>query len=108
MYSATYMWAKVLIYLEEQLTEIAVRTWLDDAEVVELKDGKLIVYSPSDFRQENIRTRCAPYIEEGFRKLFNTEVKLEVWGDSESGPSGNSGGPGIPSGSIPSFPSKAM
>ena len=83
MYSATYMWAKVLTYLEEQLTEIAVRTWLDDAEVVELKEGKLILYSPSDFRRENIRNRCALYIEEGFRKLFNTEAKLEVWGDSE-------------------------
>ena len=83
MYSTTYIWAKVLTYLEEQLTEIAVRTWLDDAEVVELKDGKLILYSPSDFRQENIRTRCAPYIEEGLRKLFQIDARLEVWGDSE-------------------------
>ena len=83
MYATAYIWAKVLNSLEDQLTEVMVRTWLDDTEVIELKDGKLILYSPSDFRQENIRVRCAPYIEQALRDLFHIEAKLEVWGDSE-------------------------
>ena len=51
MYAAAYIWAKVIGDLERKLSEITVNAWLDDAELVELKDDQLIVYSPSDFRQ---------------------------------------------------------
>lgn len=83
MYSATYIWAKVLCDLERKLSEITVSAWLDDAELVELNDEQLIVYSPSDFRQEVIRERCGPYIQESLQDLFHIKAKLVVWGDSE-------------------------
>ena len=83
MYSVSYIWAKVLHYVEGYLTDITVQTWFNDTEVVELKNGKLIVYSPSEFHQETIRKQCAPYIEEGLRELFQIDAKLIVWGDGE-------------------------
>ena len=83
MYAAAYIWAKVIGDLERKLSEITVNAWLDDAELVELKDDQLIVYSPSDFRQEIIRERCAPYIQESLEDLFHIKAKLVVWGDSE-------------------------
>lgn len=83
MYAMAYIWAKVLCYLERQLSEITVSAWLDDAELVALKDGRLILYSPSEFRQEIIREKCAPYIEEALRALFQMKARLVVWGDSE-------------------------
>ena len=36
MYSSAYVWAKVLIHLEERLGAVSVSAWFDDAEIVEL------------------------------------------------------------------------
>lgn len=83
MYAPSYVWGKVLMRLEQQLSEVTVSAWLDDAEVVGLWDNTLVVYSPTDFRQQIIRDRCAPYIEEILRELLCQEAKLEVWGDAE-------------------------
>lgn len=52
MYSSAYVWAKVLSRVEEQLGAITVSAWFDDAEVVELNEEHLILYSASDFRRE--------------------------------------------------------
>jgi len=83
MYAAAYVWAKVISHLEQQLTEITVSAWLDDAELIEMNDEELIVYSPSDFRQEFIRERFSPYIHDAVWDLFHIHVKLVVWGDKE-------------------------
>ena len=32
MYAASYVWAKVLSYMEQQLSEVMVSAWFDDAE----------------------------------------------------------------------------
>ena len=57
MYSSAYVWAKVLSYLENRLTPAVVSAWFDDAEVVELNDEHLILYSPSPFRRDMIQSR---------------------------------------------------
>ncbi len=83
MYSSAYVWAKVLIYLEERLTPVTVSAWFDDAEVVELNDNNLILYSPSDFRRDIIRRRCTAYIQDALREIFNSDAKLMVFGEEE-------------------------
>ena len=83
MYSSAYVWAKVLIYLEERLTPVTVSAWFDDAEVVELNDSNLILYSPSDFRREIIRRRCTDHIQDALKEIFNSDAKLLVFGDEE-------------------------
>lgn len=83
MYAASYVWAKVLSYMEQQLSEVMVSAWFDDAEVIELTETELIIYSPSEFRQDRIRATCAPYIEEALQQLFQSHAKLVVWGETE-------------------------
>lgn len=83
MNAAAYVWAKVVSYLEKQLTEVMVSTWLDDAEVIELTEDRLVLYSSSDFRREVIRGQFAPYIQEALKELFGSNAKLVVWGESE-------------------------
>ena len=83
MFSSAYVWAKVLGYMEEQLGAVTISTWFDDAEVVELTEEHLILYSPSDFRRDVIRKRCADYIQEALKQLFNSDAKLLVFGDQE-------------------------
>ncbi|MBE6946838.1 MAG: chromosomal replication initiator protein DnaA [Ruminococcaceae bacterium] len=83
MYASAYVWAKVLGYLEERLTSTTVSAWFDDAEVVELTEEHLIIYSSSDFRREIISRRCAIYIQDALKEIFNSDAKLIVFGDDE-------------------------
>ena len=83
MYSSAYVWAKVLNYLEERLTAVTVSAWFDDAEVVELTEEHLIIFSASDFRREIIRRRCTSYIQDALKEIFNSDAKLLVFGDQE-------------------------
>ena len=85
MFSSAYVWGKVMGYLENQLDPITVSTWFDDAEVVELNEEHLIIYSPSDFRRDIIRRRCKLYIEDALKEIFNSDAKLMVFGDEELG-----------------------
>ena len=83
MYSSAYVWAKVLSYMEERLGAVTISAWFDDAEVVELNENNLILYSPSDFRREIIRRRCTDYIQDALKEIFNSDAKLLVFGDEE-------------------------
>jgi chromosomal replication initiator protein len=83
MYSSAYVWAKVLIHLEEQLGAVTVSAWFDDAEIVELNEENLILYSASDFRREIIRRRCTSYIQDALKDIFKSDAKLLVFGDEE-------------------------
>ena len=83
MYSSAYVWAKVLSHMEERLGAVTVSAWFDDAEVVELNENNLILYSPSDFRREIIRRRCTDYIQDALKEIFNSDAKLIVFGDEE-------------------------
>ena len=83
MYSSAYVWAKVLSHMEERLGAVTVSTWFDDAEVVELNEEQLIIYSATEFRQDFIRRRCTEYIQDALKEIFNSEAKLVVYGDEE-------------------------
>ena len=45
MYSSVYVWAKVLAHMEERLDTVTISAYFDDAEIVELNDEHLILYS---------------------------------------------------------------
>ena len=83
MYSSAYVWAKVLIHMEERLSAITVSAWFDDAEVVELNEEQLIIYSPSDVRREYIRTKGSLYVHDALKEIFNSDAKLVVFDDAQ-------------------------
>ncbi|MBQ2919840.1 MAG: chromosomal replication initiator protein DnaA [Oscillospiraceae bacterium] len=83
MYSSAYVWAKVLIHMEERLGAVTVSSWFDDAEVVELNDEHLIIFSPSDFRREIIIRRCTEYIQDALREIFNSNAKVIVFNEEQ-------------------------
>ena len=83
MFASAYVWAKIINYLEERLSAVTVSAWFDDAEVLELNEEHLILYSASDFRREIIRRRCTDYIQDALKEIFNSDAKLLVFGDDE-------------------------
>ena len=70
MYSSAYVWAKILNHIEEQLGPVIVSAAFDDAEVVELNEDNLILYSPSDFRRDLIRRRYALPIQDALKEIL--------------------------------------
>ncbi len=78
MYSTAYVWAKILGYMEQKLTAPVVSTFFDDAEVLELTDTKLVLYSPTTFRKETILQNYSDYIKEAMYEHFGTEIELSV------------------------------
>ena len=83
MYSSAYVWAKILGYMEEQLGAVVISTWFDDAEVVELTEEQLILHTSSDYRRDYITQRCASYVQDALKSIFNSDAKLIVFGDAE-------------------------
>ena len=83
MYSSAYVWAKIISYIEEQLGPVVVSATFDDAEVVELNEDNLILYSSSDFRREVIRRRYTHLIQDALKDIFHSDAKLLVFGDEE-------------------------
>ncbi len=83
MISSAYVWAKILSYMEDKLTAVTVSAWLDDAEVVELNEEHLILYSPNEFRRDLIVRRCTDYIHDALKDIFHSDAKLIVFGDEE-------------------------
>ncbi len=83
MFSSAYVWAKVYGYMEEQLGSVVISTWFDDAEVVELTEEHLILYTSSDYRREVIIKRYACYVHEALKQIFDSDAKLIVFSDEE-------------------------
>ena len=83
MFSSAYVWAKVVSHMEDRLGALTVSTWFDDAEVVELNEEQLIIYSATEFRRDFIRRRCTEYIQDALREIFQSNAKLVVYGDEE-------------------------
>lgn len=83
MQTATYIWAKVIGILEERFSAVVVSAMLDDAELVEMNDHSLIIYSPSDFRREAIRRTYQSHIEDILREELHLDISFEVWSDAE-------------------------
>jgi len=83
MYSNAYVWAKVLSYLEQQLSPTVVATWFDDAEIVELTDHCLTILTPSDFRRETISRRWILNIHDAVFSLFDMDVEIKIIGNEE-------------------------
>ena len=83
MFSPAYVWAKIILHMEERLSAITISASFDDAEIIELNDEQLIIYSPSEFRREIIETRYTAYIQEALKEIFNSDAKLIVFGDEE-------------------------
>lgn len=83
MYSNAYVWSRVLSYLEQHSPAAAVTSYFDDAEVLDLTEEKLVIYTPSPFRKDVILNRYHDLIREAMREQFQTEIELEVLDDDE-------------------------
>jgi len=83
MDSALEIWKRVLALMEGELTSTTLNTWFDDTEAVGFEPDRLILYTPSPFKQGIITSRYVPYIQKALRELFSAEFQVTVLGEGD-------------------------
>ena len=78
MSSPAYIWGRIISTLEKQLTVPVVSSYLDDAEVLEVNDHAIVLYTPSEYRKEMILGRFSLYIKEAMKEMSGQDIELEV------------------------------
>ena len=78
MYSAAYVWSKVMAHMESRFSAPIVSTWFEQAEVLEFTDHKLVLYVPTRFYKDTILRRWQGYVTDAMKDLFDSDVTLEV------------------------------
>ena len=83
MYSNAYIWAKIVGLLEERLTSTFVSSWLDDAELIDLTEKTLVIFSPSEYRRDLIERRLSQHITDAMKEIFDMDRELVVLGGED-------------------------
>ena len=78
MNSITDVWNSILDILRQSVTETAMNTWFADCAPVELRDGRLTVCVPNDFKRGIINERFAESIRGALRELFSGNFELQI------------------------------
>jgi chromosomal replication initiator protein len=78
MASATFLWAKILSYIEQQHSEAIVSTLFDDVDVVEMKDNTLVLFTPNPFRKPILEEKCIPYITEAMLAVGQQHIDVLI------------------------------
>jgi len=83
MNSLNDIWEEVLRVLSRQLTPTAIKTWFDDCTPVDIRDNKLILHTPSEFKRDIITSRFDGQIREVLSDLFSSSFDFEVLAEDE-------------------------
>lgn len=83
MNTVTEIWTKILGILSKQLSNIAMTTWFDDCQAVDITEDKVILYSPSDFKREVIGNRMSENIVLAMKELFGTDFQVVMLNEDE-------------------------
>lgn len=78
MNSAEDIWDRVLDMLKRDLTSTAIDTWFNDCTAIDIKDNKLILISPSQFKKEVIESRFMPLIKNALFEIFSGEFEVLI------------------------------
>lgn len=81
MASATYLWSRILSYIEQHHNEALVNTWFDDVDIVELKGDQLYLYTPNPFRKPILEDQCSPYIQEAMLAVGQQNIEVHILDD---------------------------
>ncbi len=83
MNAAPDIWKRILSLMEGDLTATTLSTWFDDAEAVSLEADRFVLYTPSNFKRDIIRSRYVPAIQKALRELFSADFQVEVLGEGQ-------------------------
>jgi len=83
MNPAAEVWEKVKTLMSAEMTATTLNTWFDDAEALALEESRLVLYSPTKFKQEIITARYLPPIQNALHELFSADFQVTVLSEGE-------------------------
>ena len=81
MASASFLWAKVLSYIEKKYSASIVMTLFDDIDVVDFTDNQLVLYTSNEFRRPILEAQCIPHIKEAMLAVGQQDVEVMILDD---------------------------
>ena len=81
MASASFLWAKVLSYIEKKYSASIVVTLVDDIDVVVFTDNQLVLYTSNEFRRPILEAQCIPHIKEAMLAVGQQDVEVTILDD---------------------------
>lgn len=78
MNSTADVWEKVLELLRKDIADVTISTWFDDVQPVALEHDRFVLFSPTEFKRNILRSRYVPLVEKALRELFSFDLRAEV------------------------------
>ena len=78
MNSVADIWSNVVLQLQHDLSEITIRTWFDELDAVDFRDGTLYLYCPNEFKTGYIKSLYMNNIKAALRELFSADIAVTV------------------------------
>ncbi|MCL2342418.1 MAG: chromosomal replication initiator protein DnaA [Firmicutes bacterium] len=83
MNSLPDIWHTIENALRAKLTDTAIITWFSECSPVELKETRLVIYTPSKFKRDIIEQRYGKIITDALYDLFSIRFDLTVLAEDE-------------------------
>lgn len=83
MNPAAEVWEKVKTLMSAEMTATTLNTWFDDTEALALEENRLVLYSPTKFKQEIISSRYTAPIQNALHELFSADFQVTVLTEGE-------------------------
>lgn len=81
MNSVADVWDNVLQQLKHELSETTIKTWFDELEAVDIRDGTLYLHCSNTFKQGYIEELFMKNIKAALKDLFSTDMKVSILDD---------------------------
>lgn len=81
MNSVADVWDNVLQQLKRELSETTIKTWFDELEAVDIRDGTLYLHCSNSFKQGYIEELFIKNIRASLKDLFSTDMKVTILDD---------------------------
>ena len=72
------LWNLVIEELKKDVSHIAIQTWFDDVEVLDLKDQILSLYCPVKFKRETIEKCYVDKLQKVLRSILSETIEIEL------------------------------
>lgn len=81
MNSIADVWNNVLQQLKRDLSETTIKTWFDEIEAVDLRDGTLYLHCSNDFKTGYIENLFMKNIRSSLKDIFSADIGVKILDD---------------------------
>lgn len=83
MNSVADVWSTVLDMLSSKLTSVAIATWFNDCQCIDITESQFVIYTPVKFKKKIIDSRFSSIIKESLYEIFASDFEIIILDDEE-------------------------